>query len=95
MTPDLTIERTEIAPLDIPLTDEFVISRGRMEVAENAFVSVTLRCGVTGYGEIAPFPALTGETRDTSMATARDLASIIRGRSASDHRSLAADLSAH
>ena len=80
MTPDFTIERVDVTPIDIPLTDEFVISRGRIAVAENAFVSVTLRSGATGWGEIAPFPALTGETRDGSVAAVRELLSTAMDR---------------
>ena len=94
MTPDLSIERVDIAPIDIPLTDEFVISRGRMTVAENAFVSVTLRSGVAGYGEIAPFAALTGETRAASVAAARGLGATLTGRAASEWEAMAKEFAA-
>jgi len=94
MAPDLTIERVDVTPIDIPLTDEFVISRGRIDVAQNAFVSVTLRCGATGWGEIAPFPALTGETREASVAAVERLRELCIGRDASRVHSFAADLAA-
>jgi len=92
MTPSPTIERVDITPVDIPLTDEFVISQGRMTVAENAFVAIHLDSGVVGYGEIAPFAALTGETREASVAAARKLADTVIGRKASDLTALSHEL---
>ena len=83
-----------VVSFDVPLTDPFVISRGRITVAECAFVHVTLESGITGYGEIAPFAALTGETRDDSAQLARQLSAHVIGRSAESWRDIAADLSA-
>jgi L-alanine-DL-glutamate epimerase-like enolase superfamily enzyme len=47
-----------------------------------------------GYGEIAPFSVLTGETRDASMEDARRLSTFLCGRHASEWRAVAADLAA-
>jgi len=78
--------------MDVPLSGPFVISKGRMDVAEIAFVEVTLAGSARGFGEIAPFPALTGETRARSAAAARKLAGRLRGYSALEWRALAAEL---
>jgi L-Ala-D/L-Glu epimerase len=87
-----TIVSVDAWPVDVPLTDPFVISRGRIAVAECAFVRVRLSGGEAGYGEIAPFSVLTGETRDASMEEARSLSSSLAGRRASDWGAIAADL---
>ncbi len=65
-----------------------------MTVAECAFVHVRLESGVTGYGEIAPFSALTGETRDESMRDARRLAALVVGRRVESWRDIAVELEA-
>lgn len=92
MDPTHEILSVSIHEADIPLSGPFVISRGRVEVVQVAFVEVTLAGGARGYGEIAPFPALTRETRARSAAVARDLARDLGGRSALDWTELAAGL---
>lgn len=79
-----TITAVDVRPADVSLTDPFVISRGSISVAECAFVCVRLADGTEGYGEIAPFAALTGETRDGAVVDARRLAEILLGRSVSE-----------
>ena len=55
-----TITKIELCSLDLPITDPFVVATGQLQVAHNAFVRLTLHDGTIGYGEIAPFPAITG-----------------------------------
>jgi L-alanine-DL-glutamate epimerase-like enolase superfamily enzyme len=69
----LAITSIDIWPIDIGLSDPFVISRGRISTAKNLFVKVTLKSGGFGFGEIAPFPELTGETRDSCLVVAEQL----------------------
>lgn len=88
------IVSVDVIARDVPLTDPFVISRGRISVAECAFVRLTLESGVMGFGEIAPFAALTGETRDASARDARRLSAVLMGRRVDDWHHLAADLDA-
>jgi L-alanine-DL-glutamate epimerase-like enolase superfamily enzyme len=77
----LEIETVDVWPVDIPLANPFRISQGSMDVARNAFLSLSLRNGHVGYGEMAPFPALTGETRSQCLEIAGAVAERIRGRS--------------
>lgn len=88
------IASVDVVSADIPLTDPFVISRGRISVAEVAFVRLTLEDGTCGFGEIAPFAALTGETRDQSAGDAQRLAATVVGREAGSWWDIAADLEA-
>jgi o-succinylbenzoate synthase len=84
----------DVVPVDVPLVDPFVISRGVLSCAECGFVRVTLEDGTAGYGEIAPFAALTGETRDSSVAAARGMGGALAGEAASHWEAIAARLAA-
>jgi L-Ala-D/L-Glu epimerase / N-acetyl-D-glutamate racemase len=86
--PRLTIASVDVRPVDVELSDPFVISRGAVSTATLAYVRVRLADGVEGFGEIAPFTALTGETRARSMATARELSVMLAGCSCADWESL-------
>ncbi len=84
----------DVRPVDVPLNDPFVISLGALSVASSAFVRVTLSDGTRGYGEIAPFAPLTGETRDGGAAAALEMASALVGVHASEWSSIATALAA-
>ena len=96
MSPDsrLIIESIDVWPVDVDLSDPFVISRGAMATASIAFVRVRLAGGTEGFGEIAPFTALTQETREGSIAAARRLGADLNGRSCAEWESLARMMSA-
>jgi len=83
-----TIRQIDIWPADIPLTDPFVISQGSMSFAETLYVRVVLEDGHHGYGEIAPFAALTGETRELSLAAAQRLIPHLIGQPIDRYRRL-------
>ena len=83
------IQRIEIWPVDIPLTDPFVVATGTRVTAQNLFMRVTLRDGSQGIGEAAPFPEVGGEDQATCFAAATELAQTLLGQSASDYESLA------
>jgi L-alanine-DL-glutamate epimerase-like enolase superfamily enzyme len=86
--PRLIIAEIDVKPVDVELSDPFVISRGAVSTAALAYVRVHLADGVDGFGEIAPFTALTGETRARSIAAARDLSVMLTGCSCADWESL-------
>jgi len=92
--PSRTVVSVDVWAVDVPLRDRFVISRGAVSRAALAFVRVRLDDGTEGYGEIAPFTALTGETREESVRRARELARRIVVGSAPDLQTLAAALAA-
>ncbi|NOS76742.1 MAG: dipeptide epimerase [Nitrospira sp.] len=86
------IVKIEFWPVDIPITDPFVVATGARVVAENIFVRLTLHDGTQGYGESAPFPEVGGETRDACLATLRQLATTLIGASAGHYALRAADM---
>jgi o-succinylbenzoate synthase len=85
----LTVHKVEICPVDIPLPDPFVVATGELGSAQNLFIRITLQNGSVGYGEIAPFPDVTGEDRASSLAMAKELARAALGQSATHYRKLA------
>jgi L-Ala-D/L-Glu epimerase / N-acetyl-D-glutamate racemase len=76
------IQTIEFWPVDIPLTDPFVVATGTRTVAENVFVRITLTNGTQGYGEAAPFPEVGGESRTSCLATLAQLGPALLGSSA-------------
>lgn len=94
VAPAARIARIEYWPVDIPITDPFVVATGARVVAENVFLRLTLDNGIEGYGEAAPFPEVGGEDRSSCLATLRMLAPALIGSSVRDYRELAARMNA-
>ncbi|MFM8445657.1 MAG: dipeptide epimerase [Methylococcus sp.] len=89
-SPTPKIRRIDVWPVDIPLTDPFVISQGSMASANNLYVRVSLEGDIQGYGEIAPFAALTGETRELSLAAAQELIPLLHDQPIDQYRRFSA-----
>ena len=87
------VTKIEFWPLDLPITDPFVVATGQLRVAQNAFVRLTLHDGTVGYGEIAPFPAITGEDREGSLKKARLLGQHLLGLSPLHYQRLGREMS--
>ena len=79
-------------PVDIPLTDPFVVASGARTVAENLFIRLTLSDGTRGYGEAAPFPEVGGETRASSLAAVSRLGRTMLGYPADQFKNIARQL---
>ena len=76
------IRKVEFWPVDVPITDPFVVATGARTIAENVFLRITLANGSRGYGEAAPFPEVGGETRESCLTALRQLCKAVLGRSA-------------
>lgn len=87
----LTITKIELHPMDLPITDPFVVAKGEMVATETLFVRVTLQDGQQGYGEIAPFYDISGENRESSLIVAKTLAAYLLGKRADHYRRFALD----
>jgi L-alanine-DL-glutamate epimerase-like enolase superfamily enzyme len=87
-----SIRSLRVDRMDIPLLAPFGISKGALEVAANALVTVELADGALGYGEAAPFPAYNGETQSAALALLTGAGNWLPGRDASDWRGLSAEL---
>ena len=65
----------QLRPLDLELNEPFGIAGGSQDVARNLLVELGFDDGTSGIGEAAPFPAVSGETREdaqSALETARD-----------------------
>jgi len=67
---------------DLPLLEPFKISIAEMKDALNVLVRLHTNQGIVGWGEAAPFPALSGDTQATSIAAAKDMAELVKGQDA-------------
>jgi L-alanine-DL-glutamate epimerase-like enolase superfamily enzyme len=83
------IKKLEAWPLALPLDAPFVVATGAMAVARNIFVRVTLENGAYGYGEMAPFPDISGEDQEGALRTFPLAAKECLGQSALRFRAIA------
>ena len=81
-----TIRKVEFWPVNVPITDPFVVATGARTIAENVFLRITLSNGTQGYGEAAPFPEVGGETRGSCLIALHQLGKAILGRSAAGYK---------
>ena len=87
-TSSFAITKVEYWPVDIPITDPFVVATGARVVAENVFVRVTLANGAQGYGEAAPFPEVGGENRESCLEELQQLGKQLLNRSSADYKDI-------
>jgi o-succinylbenzoate synthase len=85
-----TITKVEIWPIDVPITDPFIVATGRLLTAQNLVVRIMLKSGAVGYGEMAPFPEVGGEDRASCWQMAIQLANAAVGQPAFRYRKIAA-----
>lgn len=82
------IAAVEAEPLDFPLSESFEIALGTRREASNVLVTVETKRGTRGYGEGAPIPPITGETRNAALETARSAAELLEGEPIEAYRHL-------
>jgi L-alanine-DL-glutamate epimerase-like enolase superfamily enzyme len=79
--PVLTITRIEIIPIQIELTEPFVISKGPLTHARNTIIIIHTK-DLFGTGECCPYRTIHGETQKGSVAAGKDLAELLIGQDA-------------
>ncbi|MGE3787525.1 MAG: dipeptide epimerase [Nitrospirales bacterium] len=89
---EFRVIRVEAWPVVLPLVEPFVVATGSMTVAHNVFVRVQLQNGAYGFGEMAPFPDISGEDQAGCLAAFSSAATILLGQSAWHWRKLALEL---
>ena len=93
-TTPTTIVELRFGPLDVPLIEPFAIATGAQPTAHNVLVEIILADGTRGYGEAAPFPAVTGESQASTLAALAALREVVIGGDVRQWRTLAQDLKA-
>jgi L-alanine-DL-glutamate epimerase-like enolase superfamily enzyme len=76
----IKITGVEIYAYDLPLKSPFRIAIGTMPAANDVLIRIHTDAGMTGVGEASPFPPITGETQETTIAAAKALREIVLGR---------------
>jgi L-Ala-D/L-Glu epimerase / N-acetyl-D-glutamate racemase len=84
----VAIRKVEFWPVDVCITDPFVVATGTRTIAENVFLRVTLSNGAQGYGESAPFPEVGGETRESCLTALCRICKAVLGRSAARYKEI-------
>ena len=92
MAPGFRIQRITLFPADIGLEQVFAVATGSLDRARPVFVRLELASGEVGWGEMAPFPAITGETPESSLRAAWSVQDWLCGQSLLEYRSLFAGL---
>lgn len=80
MSAAVPIAAFAVQPRELGVVVPFAISKETLPAARFALLSVTDAEGRTGLGEASPFPSLTGDTMESAVATARDLAAELHGQ---------------
>lgn len=94
MLPDeFRIIKVEAWPVVLPLREPFVVATGSMTAAHNVFVRIQLHNGAYGFGEMAPFPDISGEDQPGCLAALPFAAENLLGQSVVYWRRLAYELS--
>lgn len=75
-------------PLNRTLTSSFEISLGTQTALQNVVVEVETTDGVSGVGEAAPVPHITGETQDTALAAVETAGELVNGMAVTDFRGI-------
>ncbi len=89
----MEIERIEPIPVRLPMTAPVKMASETIEAANNLFVRIEAE-GVTGWGEAASSPTLTGELVEGMAAAARLLGPFLVGRDARDMNAILAEMDA-
>lgn len=74
--------------LDMPLTEPFAIATGTQQVAHNVLIRLVLGDGTEGLGEAAPFPAVSGETQQSTLEALVQTRALLLGRDARSWRKI-------
>lgn len=75
----MKITGIEIYRFSIPM-EPFVISTGTMDYAQNVLIKVFTDAGIYGLGECSAFPMIVGETQETCLVMAKDMAPLWIGK---------------
>ena len=80
----MRITGIEIIPIQLPLTEPFIISYGTFPNVESALVRLETDAGITGWGEGTPDAVVTGETFGGVVETLKAIAPALLGRDPRD-----------
>lgn len=74
------ITKIELIPVQLPLKEPFIISKGALTEAKLTFVKIYDNEGLYGIGECCPYRSIHGETQEGTIAFGKDLAKALIGQ---------------
>lgn len=77
------ITKINIYRYSIPMVP-FTIATGTMDFAQNTLLQIYCNNGIVGFGECSAFPMIVGETQNTCLVMARDIAPLWIGKNPLD-----------
>ncbi|MBM3527422.1 MAG: hypothetical protein FJX62_04970 [Alphaproteobacteria bacterium] len=80
----MKIERIEPIAVSLPMKKPIVMAGAAIARAENVLVRIAAEGGMTGWGEAAEAPTMTGETVESMVAAVNLMAPALIGREAED-----------
>jgi muconate cycloisomerase len=80
--PPLVIRRVEAIPVALPLRKPMKMAGVTIATADNVLVRIEADGGLTGWGEAASAPTMTGDTQGSLLAAIRHLAPLLVGADA-------------
>lgn len=79
-------------PKELLLTETFGTAAGKLVSARNVFVELKLTDGTVGWGEAAPFEAITGESQEAVLAAFESIFRFALGQNAGQFRAISKKL---
>ncbi len=73
----MKIIKIQVFSLNMPFKLSWKTPLGVIDKAANVVIKITTDKGNVGWGEASPFSAITGDSQDTNLATAKHLAAIV------------------
>src|SRR5262245_22802255 len=86
--PPLVIRRVDAIPVALPLKKPMKMAAVTLHAADNVLVRIEADGGLTGWGEAASAPTMTGDTQGSLVAAIRHLAPLLIGADAWDRPAL-------
>jgi muconate cycloisomerase len=80
--PPLVIRRVDAVPVALPLKKPMKMAGVTLHAADNVLVRIEADGGLTGWGEAASAPTMTGDTQGSLLAAIRHLAPLLVGQDA-------------
>ena len=90
----MIITSISVTPLNLPLNEPFSIATGHQPEVKNVVLQIQLSNGISGLGEAAPFPAVSGETQESAIAALEQIRSILLERDVRQWRLIAEEVAA-
>jgi len=76
----MKISSVDTYSMNIALTESLRTPLGVMEASNNVVIKITTNEGLIGWGEASPFAPITGDSQQTNVQTAQQLAQVITGK---------------